>query len=122
MRLARSYERDQPLYDWLCYIALVAREPGALRSGASFKTMPEPLQELQRQLLRHSGGDREMAQVLMGVGLSGPDKLVKSIVSRLTSCGGSNLVGCKILLFRSLIAAVPLNIESFGCQRTWCHE
>ncbi|MGX5653140.1 hypothetical protein ACWKW4_23075, partial [Hydrogenophaga borbori] len=25
------------------------------------------LQELQRQLLRHSGGDRVMAQVLMGV-------------------------------------------------------
>ena len=31
------------------YIALIERKPGALRNGAPFKTMPEPLQELQRR-------------------------------------------------------------------------
>ena len=60
VRLARSFERDQTLYDWTHYISLVARKPGALRNGAPFKAMPEPLQELQRQLLKHAGGDRVM--------------------------------------------------------------
>ena len=71
VRLVRSFERDQTLYDWTHYISLVERKPGALRNGAPFKTMPEPLQELQRQLLKHAGGDRVMAQVLSAVTLHG---------------------------------------------------
>lgn len=69
--LARSFERDQTIYDWTHYISLIERKPGALRNGAPFKTMPEPLQQLQRQLLRHPGGDRVMAQVLTAVTLHG---------------------------------------------------
>jgi hypothetical protein len=87
VRLARSFERDQTLYDWMHYIALIERKPGALRNGAPFKTMPEPLQELQRQLLRHSGGDRVMAQVLMGVSLHGLDAVVVAIELALQSAG-----------------------------------
>jgi hypothetical protein len=64
--LVRSFERDQTIYDWMHYISLIERKPGALRNGAPFKTMPAPLQELQRQLLKHAGGDRVMAQVLSG--------------------------------------------------------
>ena len=45
--LARSFERDQTLYDWTHYISLIERKPGALRNGAPFKTMPEPFQELR---------------------------------------------------------------------------
>jgi hypothetical protein len=45
VRLQRSFERDQTLYDWMHYIALIERKPGALRNGAPFKTMPEPLQD-----------------------------------------------------------------------------
>ena len=56
--LVRSFERDQTFYDWQHYITLIERKPGALRNGAPFKTMPEPLQELQRQLLKNPGGDR----------------------------------------------------------------
>jgi hypothetical protein len=44
----RSFERDQTFYDWMHYISLIERKPGALRNGAPFKTMPEPLQQLQR--------------------------------------------------------------------------
>ena len=47
--LVRSFDRDQTFYDWQHYITLIERKPGALRNGAPFKTMPEPLQELQRQ-------------------------------------------------------------------------
>ncbi|MFM8509344.1 MAG: IS21 family transposase [Betaproteobacteria bacterium] len=85
VRLARSFERDQTLYDWMHYITLIERKPGALRNGAPFKTMPEPLQELQRQLLRHSGGDRVMAQVLMGVSLHGLEPVLVAVELALQS-------------------------------------
>lgn len=77
--LVRSFERDQTFYDWQHYISLIERKPGALRNGAPFKTMPEPLQELQRQLLNNSGGDRVMAQVLSAVPLHGLDSVLAAI-------------------------------------------
>ncbi|WP_179894854.1 hypothetical protein [Burkholderia sp. JKS000303] len=36
-------------YDWRHYVTLVERKPGALRNGAPFITMPQPLQLLQRR-------------------------------------------------------------------------
>lgn len=77
--LPRSFERDQTFYDWQHYISLIERKPGALRNGAPFKTMPEPLQELQRQLLKNPGGDRVMAQVLSAVPLHGLDSVLAAI-------------------------------------------
>lgn len=77
--LPRSFERDQTFYDWQHYIGLLERKPGALRNGAPFKTMPEPLQELQRQLLKHPGGDRVMAQVLSAVPLHGVESVVVAV-------------------------------------------
>jgi hypothetical protein len=41
--------------------------------------MPEPLQELQRQLLKNPGGDRVMAQVLSTVPLHGLDSVLAAI-------------------------------------------
>ena len=70
-RHARSFERDQTFFDWQHYIDLVQTKPGALRNGAPFKTMPEVLQTLQRHLLRHTGGDRVMTQVLAAVPVHG---------------------------------------------------
>jgi len=70
-RHARCFDRDQTRYDWRHYIELIGMKPGALRNGAPFKTMPEPLQHLQRHLLRHPGGDRVMAQVLAAVPVHG---------------------------------------------------
>jgi hypothetical protein len=40
----RSFDRKQVLYDWQHYIPLIERKPGALRNGAPFADMPEPLQ------------------------------------------------------------------------------
>ena len=51
-------------YDWQHYIALVQRKPGALRNGAPFADMPQPLLRLRQGLMRHDGGDKIMAQVL----------------------------------------------------------
>jgi hypothetical protein len=77
--LKRSFERDQTIYDWTHYISLVERKPGALRNGAPFKTMPEPLLELQRQLLKHPGGDRVMAKVLSAVTLHGIEPVLVAV-------------------------------------------
>lgn len=83
--LSRSFEREQTIYDWTHYISLIERKPGALRNGAPFKTMPEPLQQLQRQLLKHPGGDRVMAQVLTAVTLHGLEAVLVAVELALQS-------------------------------------
>ena len=66
-------------YDWQHYIPLIQRKPGALRNGAPFLDMPEPLQRLRRALLREPGGDRVMAKVLALVPESGLDAIVIAV-------------------------------------------
>ena len=41
--------------------------------------MPEPLQILQKQLLKHSGGDRLMAEVLSAIPLHGLDTVLVAV-------------------------------------------
>ena len=67
----RCFERGEVRYDWRHYIELVERKPGALRDGAPFKTLPEPLQRLRHALIRRPGGDRMMADVLACVPVHG---------------------------------------------------
>jgi transposase len=52
------------VYDWRHYLAVIQRKPGALRNGAPFTQLPEAFKQLQSQLLRRPGGDREMAEIL----------------------------------------------------------
>ena len=52
------------IYDWRHYLAVIQRKPGALRNGAPFAEMPEAFRQLQTQLLRRAGGDREVAEIL----------------------------------------------------------
>ncbi|SCC91758.1 transposase [Thiomonas sp. X19] len=61
-------------YDWQHYIPLLQRKPGALRNGAPFADMPEPLQRL-----RNPGGDRVMAQVLAIVLSAGLDAVLVAV-------------------------------------------
>ena len=72
-------------YDWQHYIPLLQRKPGALRNGAPFADMPEPLQRLRRGLLRNPGGDRVMAQVLAIVLSAGLDAMLVAIELALES-------------------------------------
>jgi hypothetical protein len=69
----------QTRYDWQHYIPLLQRKPGALRNGAPFADMPEPLLQLRRALLRHIGGDRVMAQVLAIVPLAGLEAVLVAV-------------------------------------------
>lgn len=75
----RLSDRGQTHYDWQHYIPLIQRKPGALRNGAPFADMPEPLQQLRRALLRDPGGDRVMAQVLAIVPTAGLDAVLVAV-------------------------------------------
>jgi hypothetical protein len=85
-RHRRSFDRYQTIYDWRHYIGILQRKPGALRNGAPFSEMPEPLQILQRHLLRHDGGDRVMAQVLAAVASEGLEAVLVAVELAL-ECG-----------------------------------
>lgn len=78
-RHPRSFERDRTHYDWQHYIAVVQRKPGALRDGAPFLSMPEPLRKLQQILLRQPHGDRAMAQVLAAVPVHGLEAVLVAV-------------------------------------------
>jgi len=75
----RLADEGQVRYEWQHYIPLIQRKPGALRNGAPFQDMPEPLQRLRRALLREPGGDRVMAKVLALVPESGLDAVVVAV-------------------------------------------
>ncbi|MEJ8860155.1 IS21 family transposase, partial [Variovorax robiniae] len=84
-----SHERlgaeGQTCYDWQHYIPLLQRKPGALRNGAPFADLPEPLQQLRRGLLRQAGGDRLMAQVLAIVPAAGLEAVLVAVELALES-------------------------------------
>ena len=78
-RHVRSFERDQTCYDFMHYIGLIDRKPGALRNGAPFVEMPDPLRRLQRILLKQTGGDRVMADVLGAIPRHGLDAVLVAV-------------------------------------------
>jgi len=75
----RAVDRDQVTYTWQHYLPLVERKPGALRNGAPFVDLPESLQRLRQALLRHAGGDKVMARVLMAVPAHGLDAVLVAV-------------------------------------------
>lgn len=75
----RASDRDHVVYDWQHYVPLLERKPGALRNGAPFREMPDPLARLSRALLRRPGGDRVMAQVLAAVPQAGLEAVLVAV-------------------------------------------
>ena len=78
-RHERSFERNQTRYDWQHYIPLIERKPGALRNGAPFADLPEPLLRLRGLLLPREGGDRVMAKVLAAVPKAGLEAVLVAV-------------------------------------------
>jgi hypothetical protein len=108
----RLGDESQTRYDWQHYIPLVQRKPGALRNGAPFADMPEALQQLRRGLLRQSGGDRVMAQVLAIVATAGLDAVLVAVELALESGPPSGRVSVEHVinvLARLNAKAVPEN-------------
>ena len=114
-----SHERlgneSQTRYDWQHYIPLVQRKPGALRNGAPFADMPEALQQLRRGLLRESGGDRAMAQVLAIVPVAGLDAVLVAVALALESGPPSGRVSVEHVinvLGRLNAGPAPQNVQT----------
>jgi hypothetical protein len=63
--IERSHHHPpRTIYDWHHYLAVLQRKPGALRNGAPFTELPKAFRQLQDQMLRKPGGDREMVDIL----------------------------------------------------------
>jgi transposase len=62
--IERSHGAGQTVYDWHHYLAVLQRKPGALRNGAPFLELPSAFKRLQATLLKQTGGDREMVEIL----------------------------------------------------------
>jgi hypothetical protein len=88
----RLNDEGKTQYDWQHYIPLLQRKPGALRNGAPFADLPEPLQQLRQALLREPGGDRVMAQVLAIVPEAGLDAVIVAVDLALESAPPSGRV------------------------------
>jgi hypothetical protein len=91
----RLNDKGKTHYDWQHYIPLIQRKPGALRNGAPFLDLPEPLQRLRRGLLRESGGDRLMAQVLALVPTAGLEAVLVAVELALESSPPSGRVSAE---------------------------
>ena len=104
----RLSDRGLTRYDWQHYIPLLQRKPGALRNGAPFADMPEPLLALRKALLRDAGGDRVMAQVLALVPTAGLDAVLVSVELALESAPPSGRVSVEhVVNVMSRLNAAP---------------
>jgi hypothetical protein len=112
---ARTPGSAQTTYDWQHYIDLVQRKPGALRNGAPFLDLPEPLQRLRKSLLRHEGGDRAMAQVLASVPQAGLEAVLVAVELALegaTPNGGVSVEHVRNVLARLNTPQAPEQADS----------
>jgi len=87
----RVFTRDhnakgKTVYKWQHYLAVLQRKPGALRNGAPFKELPTSFKQLQKQLLKNPGGDREMVDVLALV-LHHDERLVEQAIRAALASG-----------------------------------
>jgi transposase len=66
---ARSFGRDQTIFDPWHYVPVLARKPGALRNGAPFKdwVLPAAMERVRRKLAGGADGDRQMVKILTTV-------------------------------------------------------
>jgi hypothetical protein len=94
----RLADRGKTAYDWQHYVPLLQRKPGALRNGAPFADLPEPLQRLRRVLLREDGGDRLMAQVLALVPKAGLEAVLVAAELALEAAPPSGRVSAEHVL------------------------
>ena len=105
----RLSDRNQTRYDWQHYVPLIERKPGALRNGAPFADLPEPLQRMRQALLHQEGGDKVMAQVLAEVPRQGLDAVLVAVELALESAPPSGRVSTEhVINVLARLQAQPL--------------
>lgn len=108
---ARCFGRNETRYDWQHYIPIIERKPGALRNGAPFADMPEPLQRLRGLLLKREGGDRVMAKVLAVVPKHGLEAAIVAVELVLES-GNLSVEHIENVLNRLKPSPPPTQVET----------
>ena len=66
---ARTFGRDQTVYDPWHYVPVLVRKPGAWRNGAPFKdwVLPASIEKIRRRLGSATDGGRQMVSILTAV-------------------------------------------------------
>jgi transposase len=66
---ARTFGRDQTVYDPWHYVPVLARKPGAWRNGAPFKdwVLPASIEKIRRRLSSATDGGRQIVSILTAV-------------------------------------------------------
>ena len=63
--IQRSHQLPpRTICDWRHYLAVLQRKPRVLRNGAPFAELPPAFRQLQHHMLRKTGGDHEMVDIL----------------------------------------------------------
>ena len=112
----RVFSRDhgsqgKTIYNWRHYLAVLQRKPGALRNGAPFLELPPAFRALQKQLLKHPGGDREMVDVLALV-LQHDEQLVEQAIEAALAGGHTSKQHVINCLNRLLDVPVPAPLKT----------
>lgn len=108
---SRCFGRKETQYDWQHYIPIIERKPGALRNGAPFADMPEPLQRLRGLLLKREGGDRVMSKVLSVVPKHGLEAVLVAVELVLES-GNLSVEHIENVLNRLKPSPPPVQVET----------
>ena len=111
----RLSDRNQTRYDWQHYVPLIERKPGALRNGAPFADLPEPLQRMRKALVHQDGGDKVMASVLAEVPKQGLDVVLVAVELALESAPPSGRVSTEHVinvLARLQAQPIPQSVET----------
>lgn len=107
----RTFDSGRTHYDWQHYVPLIEKKPGALRNGAPFADMPQPLQKLRANLLKREGGDRAMARVLGTIPRYGLEALLVAVELALES-GVVSAEHVLNILARLNQAPAPVTLDS----------
>jgi transposase len=97
------------VYDWRHYLAVIQRKPGALRNGAPFAELPDGFKRLQQHLLKRSGGDRDMVEILALV-LQHDEQAVLCAVEMALDAGVPTKTHVLNLLHRLVDGKAPTNL------------
>lgn len=73
------------IYDWRHYLSVAQRKPGALRNGAPFLELPDSFRQLRARLIKRTGGDREMVDILALVLLHDEQHVERAVLKALES-------------------------------------
>ncbi|MEN2675959.1 IS21 family transposase, partial [Herbaspirillum huttiense] len=95
--IVRDHGPGQTIFDWRHYLAVLQRKPGALRNGAPFSELPGAFKEMQSILLKRTGGDREMAEILALVMFHDEKAVLSAVDTALKSGAPSKQVVLNIL-------------------------